>query len=85
MALKKTITTAQGFIADDAYFRVEEVRLAGKDKIAFSVRGYKDNSGLPAFEDRSLICDYDLNGKNPIAQAYDYIKTLPEFSDATDC
>lgn len=85
MALKKTTTTAQGFTADDAYFRVEEVKLVGKDKIAFSVRGYKDDSGLPAFEDRSLSCDYDIEGKNPIAQAYDYLKSLPEFANAIDC
>jgi hypothetical protein len=85
MALKKTITTAQGFTADDAYFRVEEVKLSGKDKIAFSVRGYKDDSGLPAFEDRPLTCDYDIEGKNPIAQAYDHVKTLPEFAGAVDC
>jgi hypothetical protein len=27
----------------------------------------------------------DLNGDNPIKQTYEYLKTLPEFSDATDC
>jgi hypothetical protein len=85
MALKKTTTTIQGFTAENAYFRVEEVKLVGKDKIAFSVRGYKDNSGLPAFEDRSLSCDYDIAGNNPIAQAYGYLKTLPEFVGAIDC
>ena len=85
MALKKTTTTVQGFTADNAYFRVEEVKLAGKDKITFSVRGYKDDSGLPAFEDRPLTCDYDIAGDNPIAQAYKHLKTLPEFAGATDC
>ncbi len=85
MALKKTTTTAQGFTADDAYFRIEEVKFLGKDKIGFNVRGYKDDSGLPAFEDRALSCDYDIDGKNPIAQAYKYLKTLPEFDDALDC
>lgn len=85
MALKKTTITAQGFTADNAYFRVEQIKLVDKDKIAFNVRGYKDNSGFPAFEDRSLSCDYDIAGKNPIAQAYDHIKTLPAFDGATDC
>jgi hypothetical protein len=85
MALKKTKTTAQGFTADNAYFRVEEVKLASKDKIAFSVRGYKDDSGLPAFEDCLLSCDYNLNGSNPIAQAYMHVKNLPEFAGAVDC
>lgn len=27
----------------------------------------------------------DLDGKNFIAQGYDYLKTLPEFADAVDC
>jgi len=26
-----------------------------------------------------------LDGKNFIAQGYDYLKTLPEFADAVDC
>ena len=85
MALKKTTTTAQGFTADNAYFRVEEIKLLGKDKIAFSVRGYKDDSGIPAFEDRFLSCDYNIDSINPIAQAYEYLKTLPEFTSAIDC
>lgn len=85
MALKKTTTTHQGFTAEDAYFRVEYVKIVNKDKIEFNVRGYKDNSGLPAFEDHSASCLYDLNGKNPIAQAYAYVKTLPDFAGAIDC
>lgn len=85
MALKKTTITAQGFTAEDAYFRVEEVKIAGKNKISFSIRGYKDDSGLPAFEDRPLTCDYDIESKNPIAQAYEHVKTLPEFAGASDC
>jgi hypothetical protein len=27
----------------------------------------------------------DLNGGNPIKQAYEHLKTLSEFADATDC
>jgi len=27
----------------------------------------------------------DLNGANPIKQTYEYLKTLPEFANATDC
>ena len=28
---------------------------------------------------------YDINGENPIKQAYLHLKTLPEFATATDC
>jgi len=84
MALKKTVTTVHGFEAVDAYHRVENVVLNSKDKITFHVRSYKESS-FPAFNDQSLECAYNLNGGNPIAQAYDYLKTTDEFSNAQDC
>lgn len=85
MALKKTVTTEQGFEAVNAYYRVEGVRLNGKTSMSFQVRAYKDDSGLPAFADTAYGAEYDINGNNPISQAYAHIKALPEFSGATDC
>jgi len=84
MAIKKTINTVYGFEAADAYHRVEGVRLEGKDKIVFQLRAYTD-VGFAAVADQSFECAYDLDGENPIAQAYTHIKTLPEFAGATDC
>ena len=37
------------------------------------------------FETKRYGFFHDLNGKNFIAQAYNYLKTLPEFAGATDC
>jgi hypothetical protein len=85
MALKKTSQTAFGIEVADAYHRVEGLKLVGKDQIAFQVRSYKDNSGLPHFADAAAGCAYNLNGENPIKQAYVYLKTTPEFADAQDC
>ncbi len=84
MALKKTVTTDHGFNAVDAYHRVECVALHGKDKIDFHVRSYKEK-GFPAFGESVFRCAYDLNAGDPIAQAYDYLKTTIEFADAQDC
>jgi hypothetical protein len=28
---------------------------------------------------------YDIDGENPVRQAYLHLKTLPEFAGATDC
>ena len=84
MALKKTVNTIQGFEAIDAYHRVEGVQI-NKDKINFQIRSYKDDSGLPHFADLSFNCAYDIQGDNPIRQAYKFIKTLPDFADAVDC
>ena len=85
MALQKTITTPHGFEATNAYHRVEAVALNTKTEIAFRVRAYKDQDAALAFGDGGYQCAYDIAGDNPIKQAYEHLKTLPEFSDAVDC
>jgi hypothetical protein len=84
MAFKKTIHTEFGFDVANAYFRVEGVRLIGKDKIQFQLRTSTDGV-KPSFLDEQHECVYALDGSNPIAQAYVYLKTLSEFADAVDC
>lgn len=85
MALKKTVTTPHGFVATDAYHRVEGVHMHSKSEIAFQVRSYKDESCVAHFSDISFVCKYDLNKSNPIAQAYDHVKSQEAFSDTQDC
>jgi hypothetical protein len=85
MALKKTVQTPQGFNAVDAYHRVEGVRLQSKNQIAFQLRSYKDSNSVVHFNDALHVCAYELNGSNPLAQAYAHIKTLSEFADSVDC
>ena len=85
MALQKTVPTPFGFEAQGAYHRVEGVQLTTKTQINFQVRAYKDASGVPYFAEQQHSCAYDLNGANPIAQAYEFLKTLPEFENAADC
>lgn len=82
MAMSKTITTPQGFTAQNAYHRVEAIKLT-KQQIAFRVRSYVQPD-KPAFGDHGYECAYNLNGENPIRQAYLYLKTLPEWADAVD-
>ena len=84
MALNKTTTTSQGFEAVNAYHRVEGLCLVTNQTISFGVRTYKDVA-FPAFADNGYSCAYDITGENPIKQAYEYLKTLPEFANATDC
>lgn len=84
MAIKKTVQTDFGFNVSDAYHRVEGVQIVGKDKISFQLRASVDGV-FPHFSDKSYTCAFDINGENPISQAYDHLKTLPEFSDAVDC
>jgi hypothetical protein len=83
MALKKTSETNFGFNIPNTYHRVENIKL-NKNSINFQVLGYADVQ-KNAFEYKNYACAYDLNGVNPIKQAYEYIKTLPEFAGAIDC
>jgi hypothetical protein len=85
MALQLTTTTPQGFTATDAYHRVENISLHNKNSIVFSISSYKDNLHTNLFKSEIKHCDYDLNGENPIKQAYLHLKTLPDFADAVDC
>ena len=85
MALKKTVTTPQGFEAVDAYHRISFVTLRGKTNLQFNIYSHKDSDTKPHFAEQVFDCAYDLNGDNPIAQAYNFVKTQPEFADAQDC
>jgi len=84
MALKKSVTTVYGFEIPDAYHRVEGVQLISKTMIRFQVRSFADKEKAH-FADSQYECVYDMNGQNPIKQAYEHLKTLPEFAGATDC
>jgi len=84
MAIKKQVETVHGFSVGDAYHRVENVTILAKEKMAFSVKVYKDVE-KQAFSEIGFNCAYDLNGSNPIAQAYNHLKTLSEFTGAMDC
>jgi hypothetical protein len=84
MALQLTKTTQSGIEVKNAYIRVDQLSLSGKNNITFKVNSYKDKS-LPAFEENFYGCAYDLNSENPIKQAYLHLKTLPEFAGAVDC
>jgi hypothetical protein len=87
MALKKTVslTTNLGTIATfaDAYIRVDNVNVT-KNVCRFSVRTHKEKDGQ-VLDQKSYMSSYEIDGVNPIKQAYEHLKTLPEFAGATDC
>ena len=84
MAFTQTTTSAHGFDVPSAYHRVENIQLVGKDSIFFQLRIYK-NPQKPSFSTTAFEAPYALEGSNPIKQAYQFLKTLPEFADAVDC
>ena len=82
MALKKTITHAGVEIAN-CYIRVRHV--AGDKNLVTAEVAYQSASESPAFHAFAVGFNPSLSGGNFIAQAYDHLKTLPQFVDAADC
>lgn len=87
MAIKKSITLESNFgdlvVFTDAYIKV--VNLGGnKENLSadYAVLKEKDGRFLKA---GSVSFAPVLEGDNFIAQAYEQLKTLPEFADAVDC
>jgi hypothetical protein len=85
MALQKTIQSNFGLRIPSAYHRVGRIQIVNKTEMTFVLNAFVDDKvGIPV-EAQSYSCAYDLTGDNAFAQAYNYLKTLPEFIDAVDC
>lgn len=85
MALQKTVTTRAGVTVPNAYIRVGRCEIVNKTLLGFSVDYFANESESFVFDAAPQFCEYDINGENPIKQAYVYLKTLPEFANAVDC
>lgn len=83
MAISKNIELSNGIKVDGAYIRVEHPSLT-KDNMHFCIRKYVV-SNKPFFSEEYVEAPYTLEGANPFKQAYEYLKSLPEYSDAIDC
>jgi len=90
MALKKTFTQTQAPFSGsleiaDAYWRIEQV-IATKNEVQCVVTiNKKDGDTIEQVTNKRYSFTPDLVGKNFIAQAYEHLKTLPEFAGAIDC
>jgi hypothetical protein len=85
MALKKKIE-AIAFgkkIVVDAYIKVDSVS-GNKQNISYSVITFADDKKSVVVQNTFYFAP-DMSGANFIQQAYEHLKTLPEFEDATDC
>jgi hypothetical protein len=88
MALKKSMSLTNNFgdqTQIDCYVRATEVncsKLHGVVKIALLRDGTER-----VLENRDILFDVSVapGAKNIWEQAYDHLKTLPEYAGATDC
>ena len=85
MALQKTVKTLHGFTAENAYHKIDNVKIINKESMTFDVKVCKSKNETIAFDTLSFQCMYELDKENPIKQAYLYLKTCSEFVDSTDC
>lgn len=79
-----SIETVHGLEIASAYHRVEALELTAKSSMRFLVRAYV-SEGKPFASESVHVAAYDIDGENPIRQAYLHLKSLPEFESATDC
>lgn len=68
-------------IAQKAYCKIESIS-GTKNSIQAQLKMY---AGTDEISNTFFNFIPDLTGKNFIAQAYEHLKTLPEFKDAIDC
>lgn len=85
MALQKSINTRWGLVAPNAYIKVLDVSIVEKTKGGCLIGFFASQDQTEPFDRKRIDFDYDLSGVNPIAQAYQHIKAIPEFADAIDC
>lgn len=87
MALQATLTRTSNFgqqvTLPDLYVKVASV-YATKDEVQASVTAFTESDGNALFTE-VYVFPLDLEGENPIKQAYLHLKTLPEFEGAEDC
>jgi len=82
MALQKTITF-KGITVSGAYIKIQSFS-GSKELLKFDVATHS-RSGEQTLTVASFEMPYSIDGSNPIKQAYEYLKTLPEFAGAVDC
>ena len=82
MALKKTFEHC-GVTINDGYLKVAEFS-GNKTGIGFSL-AFMANAKADAIKHEQFNFVPNLEGQNFIAQAYEHLKTLPEFAGAEDC
>lgn len=87
MAISKPVTLLDNFgekiTFANAYIKIEQV-ISTKLICSSAYLILKEKDGL-MLERRFVEFPLNLDGTNPIKQAYLYLKTLPEFADAVDC
>lgn len=90
MALSKDVVLSNGLTANNAYIRIDTVSgyKGGLDislNSYLTKQGFENGMGYLEQKIYHFIPSVDDGSSNFIKQGYEYLKTLPEYSDAVDC
>lgn len=86
MALSKDLTLSafnQDMVVKDIYIKIDSI-YGDKNTITLNVGIYQLPDKIELTR-KGFSFTQDLDGKNVIAQGYNYLRTLPEFADAINC
>jgi len=87
MALQKEVTVTDSFGEDrtfpNAYHKITQIS-GNKEMIQAVVTSFASADGAK-LQDMTTGFVPNLSESNFIAQAYNHLKTLPDFADAVDC
>jgi hypothetical protein len=87
MALSKNVELVNNFqeksVFKSCYITVNFLS-GNKNRIIFQVLWQKEQDGIE-LQKKEYAFTPSMNEDNFIKQAYEYLKTLPEFADAIDC
>lgn len=87
MALLQNIThdtPLTGEVEISSYVKVMGYS-GNKEQYIVDVHWLKDSADGVLVKSQNYVVSLNLNGDNPIKQAYEYLKTLSEFENAVDC
>jgi hypothetical protein len=84
MALKID-TEYKGIPVAGAYVSLNLSCISADKTEVFVCALYRSAKGAEVFHAADFSAPYDLEGANPFVQAYEHLKTLPEFEGCTDC
>jgi hypothetical protein len=87
MALSATLTKTNNFgqqtTLPNSYIKIISAHVT-KNEIQAQANVFIEKEGKNLFAEL-YVFPHDIEGPNPIKQAYLHLKTLPEFADAVDC
>ena len=77
-------TVFKGISVESAKVTVGDIYIADGHEVLSITANWAAPDSSEHFRQTTYNCQYDITGADPVTQAYAYLKTLDEFSGATE-